>query len=127
MNNTTCKRLLHICILAVLYGAIYLICRHVFDVSGSYPVYTFGWSARHFIGLAAAISLIPACFGRIRFSYLTLAGYVIGNLAGELLGGFRSDIPPQYLHYGWLILIVTFLLSCIVGIFAERRAQRPRK
>lgn len=68
--------------------------------------------------------LLPALFGKFRFSAIALAGYIAGLAAGELFGGFQSDIPPQFLHYGWLILILAFLLACAIGVTVERRIKQ---
>lgn len=127
MKSSKKIRTVHICIILVLYVASYLICRYIFDVRGILPIYTPGWTGRNFLWFAAVISTLPTFFGWIKFPYITFAGFVSGNVTGELLGGFQSDIPPRYLHHGWLICIVVFLLSCAVGVFIEHRFKyRPK-
>ncbi len=121
MKDSRNRRVVHISAVVVLYVAAYLSYRIVFDVSGLFPIYTPGWTGRHFFWLAAVSSTLPALFGWIRFPYITFAGFVLGNIAGELFGGFRSDIPPEYRHYGWLIAIIVFLFSCAVGAYIEHR------
>lgn len=122
------KRFVHSCAIIVLYFVTYIIFRTIFDVRGIYPVYTPGWTGRHFLWFAAVISALPALFGWAKFPYITFAGFILGNVAGELFGGFQSDIPPQYLHYGWLISIVVFFFSCAIGTYIEYRiSYRNRK
>lgn len=116
-------RAVHIGILVILYITTYLICRYIFDVGGIFPIYTPGWTGRHFLWFAALISTLPVLFGWVRFPYITFAGFILGNAVGELFGGFQSDIPPQYLHYGWLICIVVFLLFSAVGAYIEHRLK----
>jgi len=126
MQLSNKRRATHICLLAVLYVAAYLICRYIFDVTGVFPVYTPGWTGRHFLWFAAVVSTLSAFFGWVKFSYITFTGFVLGNIAGELFGGFRSDIPPEFLHYGWLICIIVFFLSCVVGAFIEHRYKNNK-
>ncbi|HHT66560.1 MAG: hypothetical protein ACOX25_06470 [Caldicoprobacterales bacterium] len=123
MKSSLQKRARHVYIIALLYLAAYLICRYIFDVRGVFPIYTPGWTGRHFLWVAAVISTLAAMFGWLKFPYVTFAGFVLGNAAGELFGGFQSDLPPQYLHYGWLICIIVFLLSCAVGAYIELSKQ----
>jgi uncharacterized transporter YbjL len=86
--------------------------------------YTPEWGARRIFWIVAIIVLLPILFGKIRFSIFALAGYVLGLIAGELFGGFQSDLPPQFLHYGWLILIIVFLVACVLGFYVEKRAEK---
>jgi hypothetical protein len=108
------KRLTFGVIILLLYSVIFIVSRYFLS-----EYYTPEWTARHFLVMAAIVSIIPVCFGRIKFSLITFAGYLIGILTGELLGGFQSDIPPEFLHWGWLICIAVFLTSCIIGIVFE--------
>ncbi len=87
-------------------------------------MYTPSWTARNVLWLAALISVTPSLFGYYHFSIITLAGYILGVIAGELLGGFQSDIPPQYLHHGWIIWGVVYILSAIIGIISEKLVER---
>ena len=118
------KKVISLFSIAVLYVVVFLICDNIFDVSGIFPIYTPGWTVRHFLWLAAAISAIPIFFGWFWFPYITFVGYLLGNLFGELLGGFWSNIPPQYPHYGWIICIAVFLLSCVVGMWVEKCGKK---
>lgn len=86
--------------------------------------YLYGWllSSRLF-WYAMGISVLPACFGRWRFSVVTLAGFVLGLLAGMLFGPNPAGAALGQGHYGWLIWGVIYLLSIPAGIVAQRRKQ----
>lgn len=115
------RRLIFAAATGISYVLIYAICRHYFDIGQQYYMYTPSWTLRNVLWFAALISVIPSLFGNYRFSIITLAGYIVGVVAGEIFGGFRSHIPPEYLHYGWLIWGIVFVSSVIVGIIIERR------
>ena len=114
------QRLPYVAVLLAAYVVIYLICRQVFAIGSPHHLYTPEWTARHVLWLAATISTLPVLFGARRFPVITLAGYVLGVIAGELFGGFEADIPPQYLHHGWFIWTCVFVASVVVGIIVER-------
>ncbi len=84
-------------------------------------MYAPGWTARNVIWYAAIISVTPSFFGSYRFSMITLAGYILGVIAGEMFGGFKSDIPLEYLHYGWLIWVAVYISSAIIGMLVEKK------
>ena len=113
------KRLLYAAITGMCYVILYGISRHFFDISQQFFMYTPSWTVRNVIWYAAIISVIPSFFGNYRFSIITLAGYILGVIAGEMFGGFKSDIPPEYLHYGWVIWGAVFISSAIIGILVE--------
>ncbi len=83
--------------------------------------YLFGWllSSRLF-WIAMAISVLPALWGRYRFSFTTLLGFISGWLLGILLG------PTQYGtgEYGWAFWGGVFLLSMAMGAILERFRRR---
>ncbi len=118
------KKLLYAVITGICYMLIYGISRQYFDIGQQYYMYTPSWTARNVLWLAALISVTPSLFGYYHFSIITLAGYILGVIAGELLGGFQSDIPPQYLHYGWIIWGVVYISSAIIGIKTEKLVKR---
>jgi len=120
-NNGLKKRLLYAAITGMVYVLIYIISRHYFDIGQQFYMYTPSWTARNVLWLAALISAVPSFFGHYRFSMITLAGYILGVIAGELFGGFRSDIPPEYLHYGWLIWTAVYISTAIIGILVEKK------
>lgn len=103
-------------IFLVLLIALYLLCRYAFPT-----LYTPEWGARNFFVLPALIVLIPSFLGKVRFSSAAFSGYVIGVICGEVFGGFKSHIPPQFVHYGWIILILCFIVFCSVGILFEKK------
>ncbi|MDD5703377.1 MAG: hypothetical protein PHU23_15190 [Dehalococcoidales bacterium] len=100
----------------LLYIASYIVFRYFLS-----QYYTPEWTARHILVIAAIVSIIPVFWGRIKFSLITFVGYLIGILMGELFGGFQSDIPPRFLHWGWLICIAVFFLFCIIGMLFEAK------
>ena len=87
--------------------------------------YLFGWllSSRLF-WWAAAVSALPALFGKVRFSLATLAGFVIGFLLGLALGPNPAGEAIGQGHYGWAIWGAVFLLSCPAGALAQVRKRR---
>jgi hypothetical protein len=115
------KRLAFGMIILLLYMITYVVCRYFL---GEYSIPE--WTARHFLVIAAIVSSIPVCLGWIKFSLITYVGYLIGILTGETFGGFQSDIPPQFLHWGWLICIAVFLSSCVIGIVFELKKKSER-
>ena len=121
------KKLFYAAITGFCYLVLYGISRHYFDIGQPFYMYTPSWTARNVIWFAAFISVIPSLFGHYRFSMITLAGYVLGVIAGELFGGFRSDIPPEYRHYGWLIWGFVYLSAAITGILVEILRGHHRK
>lgn len=118
------KKLLYAAITGICYVLIYGISRQYFEIGQQYYMYTPSWTARNVLWLAALISVIPSFFGCYRFSIITLTGYILGVIAGELLGGFQSDIPPQYLHHGWIIWGVVYISSAIIGIKTEKLVKQ---
>ncbi len=118
------KKLLYAAITGICYMLIYIISRHYFDIGQQYYMYTPSWTVRNVIWFAALISVIPSFFGYYRFSIITLAGYILGVIAGEMFGGFQSDIPPEYLHYGWVIWGAVYISSAAIGILAEKKDSK---
>jgi len=86
--------------------------------------YTPEWSARHILWVVALIVLLTSFFDKVRISLSALFGYLLGMLAGELLGGFQKNIPPQFSHYGWIIQIATFFLFCFLGIWLQFQSKK---
>jgi len=117
------QRITPVLIILAAYVGIFLLCKN-FDIGRTHYMYTPSWTLRHVLWISAAISVIPALGGYWRFSYISLAGYTLGVIFGELLGGFQSDVPPQFLHYGWLIWLCIFVLSSFIGLFVEIKHKR---
>jgi len=118
------KRLLYAALTGTLYVLIYFISRHYFDIGQQFYMYTPSWTARNVLWLAALTSIIPSFFGYYRFSIITLAGYILGVIAGEMFGGFHSDIPPVYPHYGWIIWGAVYFLAAIIAILVEKKSAK---
>lgn len=79
--------------------------------------YLYGWLIHHgWFLYASLISISAAILGKNRFAYLSLFGFAFGLALGEFLG--QSAIP--YIHYGWAIWGLLFLISCIMGAVLER-------
>ena len=120
---TYIKRIIFICISITAYRAIYLICTYrLFRV-----LYTPRWTTDHVLWPAAVISVIPSFWGAYRFTFITLIGYILGVISGELFGGYKVHIPPQYKHYGWFIWACVFTASIIIGIIIEVLHKRKYK
>ena len=118
------KRLLYAALTGTVYVLIYFISRHYFDLGQQFYMYTPSWTARNVLWLAALISIIPSFFGYYRFSVITLAGYILGVIAGEIFGGFHSDIPPVYPHYGWIIWGAVYISAAIISILVEKNIRK---
>lgn len=87
--------------------------------------YLYGWllSSKMF-WYAMAISVIPAGFGKHRFSCATLIGFVLGLVAGMIFGPYPEGAPMGQGHYGWAIWSAMELVSIVVGILLERARRR---
>ncbi len=120
------RRLITVGIVLAGYLAIYLISRQVFALHSPHYLYTPEWTARNVLWIAAIVSTVPALLGARLFPFVTLGGYVLGVVAGELFGGFEADVPPQYLHWGWLIWLGVFLASVGAGVVVEKVHKRRR-
>lgn len=106
---------------AVLLIGLYFVTRY-----GLSQFYTPEWGARRILGFVSLIIFVPAVVGRVKFSTITFLGYILGLIAGELFGKVDVVKPYFYDHYGWLILIVVFTLSCGVGWYVEYDVKRKR-
>ncbi|WP_410507057.1 hypothetical protein RSJ42_09445 [Methanosarcina hadiensis] len=116
------KRLLVAIIIMGLYGIIYLLNSQFFDIYEPYYIYTVSWTTRQVLPIVAFITVLMTLLGKWRLtSFISFAGYISGIVFGELFGEFESDVPPQYLHYGWAIWGCVFILSVIAGIIIEKR------
>jgi len=109
------------------YAIIYVVIFQFFYIGRPFHLYTPDWSARHFLWIALFISLAPIVNEYYRYPFITFGGYIVGIVLGELLGGFESNTPPQYLHHGWSISIFVFLASAILALILERRLWRKKK
>lgn len=117
------KGIITAAIIGILYLAIFFVCYQFFFIGQDFHLYTPDWTAKHFLWIAAIISVIPAFFGAYRFPYITLAGYILGVISGELFGRtmrvMQENLPPMPYHNGWLICISFYLGACLVGIIVD--------
>ena len=116
--RSTGRRMTLPLLLAAVYLAIYLIGQLVYAFG--FPEYLFRWLVdRKLYWFAAAITILPACFGAVRFGITTLIGFVVGLLAGILFGPNPAGAPYGMGHYGWAIWIVIFGISIILGLILQ--------
>ncbi len=125
--------------IAVIYMAIYLIGRIIWcDLSQSNLIgwlvhaipsgehsYLYGWLlSSNLFWYAMGISVIPAFFGKHKFSCTTLIGFVIGLVAGMILGPYPEGAAIGHGHYGWAIWGVIYLISIVAGVIVERYKKK---
>ncbi len=120
------RRLITAGVVLAGYLVIYLVSRQLFALHSPHHLYTPEWTTRNVLWIAAIVSAVPALCGVRLFPFVTLGGYVLGVVAGELFGGFEADVPPHYLHWGWLIWLCVFLASVGIGIVVEKVRKRRR-
>lgn len=88
--------------------------------------YLYGWLLHNnLFWFAMALSVIPALFGKYRFSFVTLSMFGIGLLVGELFGDNPAGAAYGQSHYGWAIWGGIFLLSLIMGVVLEKLSKEP--
>lgn len=119
---------------ALAYAAVYLTGRFIWcDISASSFIgwliysspsgensYLYGWLiSSGMFGLAMAVSVIPAFFGKRRFSAVTLAAFVLGMAAGIIFGPNPRGESYGQGHYGWAIWGAIYFLSVLMGIILE--------
>lgn len=82
--------------------------------------YLYGWllSSDLFV-LSVLISAVPALFGKFKYSFVTVCGFILGFLAGVLFGPNPDGAAIGQGHYGWAIWGIVYLLSIIAGIVVE--------
>lgn len=116
------------------YGAIYLLGRifcctasqssvlgWLFGTDPTQLTYLYGWLLRQkLFWFSMAISVVPALWGKYRFSSTTLFAFGIGLLLGEQLGACPAGAVYGHSHYGWIIWGGIFLFSMAMGIVLER-------
>ena len=67
-----------------------------------------------------ALSVIPAVFGKSKFSLVPTAAFVLGIIFGMIFGPYPEGAAIGHDHYGWAIWGGIYLLSIVAGILAER-------
>ncbi len=104
---------------AVLLILVYFITRYAVPM-----LYTPEWAARNMYPYIALLLFAAFICKKERFALTAFSGYLLGLLFGEVFGGYESHIPPQFLHHGWWIFLLTFLISCIIGLFLQKRYKK---
>ena len=90
--------------------------------------YLYGWLlSSHLFWIAMFICVIPALWGKYRFSMTTGGGFFIGFLAGMLFGPNPKGAAIGHSHYGWAIWGAIFLLSVMAGCIMEWFCKRSKK
>lgn len=89
--------------------------------------YLYGWLlSSNLFWIAFVVSTLPAIWGKFKFSFTTLAGFVVGLLAGMLFGPNPDGAAIGQTHYGWAIWGVIYFLSVIAGILVERFVKKDK-
>ena len=89
--------------------------------------YLYGWLLhQHLFWSAMIVSVIPALFGKYRFSFTTLSMFGVGLLVGELFGENPAGTAYGQSHYGWAIWGGIFILSLVMGVVLEKLSKQPR-
>ena len=125
-------------LIAIAYMAIYLIGRMIWcDLpqgsligwlvtaipSGEHS-YLYGWLlTSNLFWYAAGISVIPAFWGKHKFSCTTLIGFVIGLVAGMIFGPDPEGAAIGQGHYGWAIWGAVYLMSIAAGVIVESKKK----
>ena len=73
---------------------------------------------------AMFLSVLPAVFGKYRFSLTAAAGFLVGLLTGMVFGPNPAGVHYGNTHYGWAIWGGVFLLSIVFGCVLERLAAK---
>ena len=127
------QNLKHTAALALGWLGLFLLCRVLYTpfedmsvmgwlltTSPHHNAYLFGWLlSGNLFFISSTISILPAFWGKWRFSAVTLFGCGLGILLGELLGPYPAGIPYGHRHYGWAIWGGMFLASVVIGILLE--------
>lgn len=83
--------------------------------------YPFSWLLQNgLFGLSMTVCLIPALFGRWKFSAAGTGGFALALLLGTLFGENPAGAAYGHDHYGWAIWGGVFLLSLAMGAVLER-------
>ena len=137
----TLRRLAGAAVLFSGYAALYLLCRLARVPLEGYPIlgwlfgnaaarevgYLYGWLCQQgFFLYSMLLSVLAAATGFGRFGAMTLAGFSLGILLGELFGQNPAGAAQGAGHYGWLIWGAVFLLSALAGVLTEVLARRRR-
>ena len=90
--------------------------------------YLYGWLlSSNLFWCAMMVSVIPAIFGRVRFSGVTAVAFAAGWLAGELFGPNPEGAVYGHGHYGWAIWVCVFLVGMVAGAVWQRNTEIKNK
>ncbi len=87
--------------------------------------YLYGWLlSSNLFWYAMVISVVPAFFGKHKFTLVTIAAFLVGFVAGMLFGPYPEGAAIGHDHYGWAIWGAIYLVSIIAGIVVERLVKK---
>lgn len=87
--------------------------------------YLWGWLIHNkLFWLAFAVSVVPAFWGKWRFSVTTAVMIFLGVLLGELFGPYPAGAEYGQDHYGWAIWLLCYFSSVVMGIIAEKMKKK---
>ena len=133
MKNTFSKNKTHFGFLLIVFFA-YVSC-YLLSQTVLHEIYLFEWTADHYYLCLWAASVTFYFLEMYKAAFITVMGNWAGILIGQWLGDFIIKInaakitPDMYVgkvwqlktHYGVLIWLTVFLISCIVGIIVEKK------
>ena len=83
--------------------------------------YLYGWLlSSGLFWYALVISVLPSLFGKFRFSVITTVAFIVGVIAGMILGPYPEGAAIGHDHYGWAIWGGLYFISIVVGVIVER-------
>lgn len=112
----------------------YVLC-YLLSQTVLHEIYLFEWAANHYYLYLWAASVTFCFLEMYKAALITTAGNWAGILIGQVLGDFIIKInaakitPDMYIgkvwqlktHYGVLIWLAVFLLTCIIGVIIEKK------
>lgn len=94
------------------------------DTAPANHSYLFGWLLMHGRYLTCSlISILPALWGKGRFSAAVFTGFAAGLLLGEAYHFFFWDPERSGFPRSWCIWLTSLLASILIGIFLELRRK----
>ncbi|MGN1405804.1 MAG: helix-turn-helix domain-containing protein, partial [Erysipelotrichaceae bacterium] len=70
----------------------------------------------------AFISAMLALLGNTKASLFSIAGVIIGLVAGMIFGPNPEGAYSGNSHYGWLIFIICYLISALTGLLISKNS-----
>lgn len=121
---------------AVIYWIIYLISQNITTY------YTYEWVARRILWLFALSSVGWAMSGRVIVAVSSTIGCILGIILGDTIGYYfyirelerykiirstENNLFGGPIHYGWLICMITYLISIGIGLIFNSWGARIRE